>query len=292
MSDAARSGGILFLGVHNAARSQMAEGLARRVLGDAVRVASAGSAPTQVAEEAVQVMAELGIDVRGRRAKAWDEVDPAGVGVVVTMGDEVAVPWWLDGMARVAWAVADPQRVEAGAAVALTDEERVHRFRAARDAIRVRVHGLRAERRGVTLRAMQGDDVDAVHALLARCDLPTGGVEPGSGRFVVAVGEGRIVGVAGVEAVAGDLLLRSVAVDPKLRGEGVAHALVAAVLDGAVDAGEGARPGRVWLLTTTAVSFFGRFGFRALPREGAPDGIRQSESFARLCPSSAVLMRR
>ena len=39
---------VLFLCVANSARSQMAEGLARRLFGDAVRVYSAGSAPSRV----------------------------------------------------------------------------------------------------------------------------------------------------------------------------------------------------------------------------------------------------
>lgn len=57
------NGSILFLCVANSARSQMAEGLARHLLGPAVRVQSAGSQPSRVNPYAVRVMAELGIDL-------------------------------------------------------------------------------------------------------------------------------------------------------------------------------------------------------------------------------------
>ena len=58
---------ILFLCVANSARSQMAEGLARHRFGRDVRVQSAGSAPSRVNPLAVEVMAELGIDLTSHR---------------------------------------------------------------------------------------------------------------------------------------------------------------------------------------------------------------------------------
>ncbi len=54
---------ILFLCVANSARSQMAEGLARRIFGDAVRPQSAGSSPARVNPLAIEAMAEAGIDI-------------------------------------------------------------------------------------------------------------------------------------------------------------------------------------------------------------------------------------
>ena len=57
---------ILFLCVANSARSQMAEGLARQILGDRVEVFSAGSKPSIVNPHAIEVMAEIGIDIAGQ----------------------------------------------------------------------------------------------------------------------------------------------------------------------------------------------------------------------------------
>ncbi|MHB1816158.1 MAG: arsenate reductase/protein-tyrosine-phosphatase family protein, partial [Steroidobacteraceae bacterium] len=54
---------ILFLCVANSARSQMAEGLARARFGSDVEVLSAGSRPSRVNPYAIEVMAEIGIDI-------------------------------------------------------------------------------------------------------------------------------------------------------------------------------------------------------------------------------------
>src|SRR5690606_29919357 len=77
--------GLLFLCVANSARSQMAEGLARARFGDRFVVQSAGSHPTQVNPWAIEVMAELGIDLVAQRSKSVDEIDPATVDTVVTL---------------------------------------------------------------------------------------------------------------------------------------------------------------------------------------------------------------
>jgi arsenate reductase len=54
---------ILFLCVANSARSQLAEGLARKILGDRVRIQSAGSKPTRVNPYAIEVAREVGVDL-------------------------------------------------------------------------------------------------------------------------------------------------------------------------------------------------------------------------------------
>ena len=64
---------VLFLCVHNSARSQMAEGLLRAWGGAAFLVESAGVVATEVRPLAIRVMAELGIDIAGHRSKAVTE---------------------------------------------------------------------------------------------------------------------------------------------------------------------------------------------------------------------------
>ena len=55
--------GVLFLCVHNSARSQMAEGWARKLFPAGVRIWSAGSQPAEkVNPIAVEVMQEAGLD--------------------------------------------------------------------------------------------------------------------------------------------------------------------------------------------------------------------------------------
>jgi len=136
---------ILFLCVANSARSQMAEGLARRALGDRLPVASAGSEPSVVNPYAVEVMREIGIDLAAHRSKSVQSIDPSGVGTVITLCAEEVCPAFLGAARRLHWPIPDPASKEPG----LPREEMLARFRVARDTLRGRIETfLRAE--GIT----------------------------------------------------------------------------------------------------------------------------------------------
>jgi arsenate reductase (thioredoxin) len=64
---------VLFVCTHNAARSQMAEALLRKHAGDRFEAASAGFEPTDVHPHTRTVLAEIGIDGSGLRAKPLHE---------------------------------------------------------------------------------------------------------------------------------------------------------------------------------------------------------------------------
>lgn len=64
---------VLFVCVHNAARSQMAEALLRKHAGNRFEVASAGLDPTEVHPATRTVLAEVGIDASGLHAKGLTE---------------------------------------------------------------------------------------------------------------------------------------------------------------------------------------------------------------------------
>lgn len=133
---------ILFLCVANSARSQMAEGLARAVFGDAVRVQSAGSQPSRVNPLAVEVMAEHGISLGHHISKSVASIDPESVDLVITLCAEEVCPVFLSGARRLHWPLQDPDRKDE----ALTHEERLQHFRAARDQIKGRLDVLAALR--------------------------------------------------------------------------------------------------------------------------------------------------
>ncbi len=84
---------VLFLCVHNAGRSQMAAGFARRLGGDSLRVRSAGSEPAErVNPVAVEAMAEVGIDISDAvRARLDDEAVRSG-DYIITIGCGDACP--------------------------------------------------------------------------------------------------------------------------------------------------------------------------------------------------------
>jgi arsenate reductase (thioredoxin) len=133
--------GLLFLCVANSARSQMAEGLARAMFGNAVHVQSAGSRPTRVNPHAVAVMREAGIEITGQSSKSVQEIDPATVDIVVTLCAEEVCPLFLGRATRLHWPVPDPASDDP----ALTPAELLARFRAARDEIRRRLENGRAD---------------------------------------------------------------------------------------------------------------------------------------------------
>lgn len=126
---------ILFLCVANSARSQMAEGLARSLLGARTRVQSAGSRPSRVNPYAIEVMREIGIDVSAHRSKSVEEIDPTTVGMVVTLCAEEVCPLFLGNVERLHWPIEDPVSTDP----ALSREDLLVRFRRARDEIQRRL---------------------------------------------------------------------------------------------------------------------------------------------------------
>ncbi len=111
---------VLFLCVHNAGRSQMAAGWLRHLAGDRVEVFSGGSNPAdQVNPAAVEVMAEVGIDIAGEQPQPWTDEVVRAADVIVSMGCGDACPVY-PGTRREEWELVDP----AGAPVAVVREVR------------------------------------------------------------------------------------------------------------------------------------------------------------------------
>jgi amino-acid N-acetyltransferase len=130
------------------------------------------------------------------------------------------------------------------------------------------------------------EDEPAIVRLITDSGLPTAGLLDHLESAVVARLDGRIVACAALEIYADGALLRSVAVEESLRGSGLGQQVVRAALDLARQRGTTS----VFLLTTTAETFFPRFGFRRVARADVPPGVRASVEFRSACPASAVAM--
>jgi arsenate reductase len=99
---------VLFVCVHNAGRSQMAQGWLRHLAGDRVEVRSAGSEPTdRINPTAVQAMAEVGIDITGEHPKILTIDAVQDSDVVITMGCGDACPIF-PGKRYEDWDLTDP----------------------------------------------------------------------------------------------------------------------------------------------------------------------------------------
>lgn len=126
---------ILFLCVANSARSQMAEGLARKMLGGDVEVLSAGSRPSKVNPFAIEAMSEIGVDISGHRSKSVDEVDAASVDIVITLCADEVCPILPGRVQRLHWPIPDPASDDP----TISPENLRGRFRLARDEIGARL---------------------------------------------------------------------------------------------------------------------------------------------------------
>ena len=124
--------------------------------------------------------------------------------------------------------------------------------------------------------------------LLEDSRLPIDGLTDHVGTLLVARQEGRVVGSAALEVYPDGALLRSVAVTSRLRGDGLGQQLTLAALRLAADL----RSPAVYLLTTTAETFFPRFGFETISRTEVPCLVQRSVEFTSACPSSATVMRK
>ncbi|MEN9679093.1 MAG: hypothetical protein RLZ57_222 [Actinomycetota bacterium] len=123
----------LFVCVHNAGRSQMAAGFMEHLSQGKVKVLSAGSAPKDsINPVAIEVMAELGIDIANNQPKVLTPEAVQESDAVITMGCGDACPFY-PGKRYEDWVLEDP---------AGKDIETVRRIR---DEIKKRVEKLLAD---------------------------------------------------------------------------------------------------------------------------------------------------
>ena len=99
---------VMFVCVHNAGRSQMAQGFLQHLAGDRVEVRSSGTMPAdQVNPSAVEAMSELGIDISLAKPKVLTDEDVRASDYVITMGCGDACPFY-PGKKYLDWKLDDP----------------------------------------------------------------------------------------------------------------------------------------------------------------------------------------
>ena len=269
---------ILFLCTGNSARSQMAEALLRR-MDPELDVHSAGTRPAgQVHWGAVRALAECEIEWKSARPKSVDVYRGQVFDYVITLcgNADQACGVFPGKAARLHIPFDDP------AAATGTDAEILNEFRRVRDEIEARLRSFYVST--VPLHPASPSDYSRVAALLAGAGLPEDGLAEHFGAgYVIA---GSAAGCAGVERCGDYGLLRSVAVAPQFRRMGLGARLVADRIAWARH--EDMRA--LYLLTTTAASYFPKAGFQVVARDRVPPEVRQSREFADACPASATVM--
>ncbi len=134
------------------------------------------------------------------------------------------------------------------------------------------------------------DDLQQVQSLLGLVELPIEGIDDYIENFLIVKDNTEnsampsIIGSIGLEIYDNIAVLRSLAVHPKYQGIGLGNELVARVTEYAKKSGVKT----LYLLTTTAESYFANRGFELIARETVPQTILDSLEFSSICPSTAA----
>ncbi|MBL0066078.1 MAG: arsenate reductase ArsC [Bacteroidetes bacterium] len=126
---------VLFVCIHNSARSQMAEAYLRKFAGDRYEVESAGLEARQLNPVAIQMMEEEGIDMSAHYAKTTAEMLKQGktYNFVITVCDPKAAescPIFPGVTKRLHWSFPDPSAFKG------TPEDKLNFTREIREQIR------------------------------------------------------------------------------------------------------------------------------------------------------------
>ena len=137
---------VLFVCIHNSARSQIAEAFLKQIGSDRFEVESAGFEPGKLNPLAVEVMKEVGIDISGNKTKSVFGFFKQGrlYDYVVTVCDESSgqqCPIFPGIVKRLHWSFADPSSFSG------SNEEKLDQTRKVRDQIRAAVKNLIEESR-------------------------------------------------------------------------------------------------------------------------------------------------
>ena len=129
---------VLFVCIHNSARSQMAEAFLNHICGDQFEAHSAGIEPGKLNPIVVKAMQEIGIDISGNQAKAVFDYFKSGkiFSYVITVCDEASAercPIFPGVTQRLHWSFPDPSSFQG------THAEKLAGTRTVRDTIKAKV---------------------------------------------------------------------------------------------------------------------------------------------------------
>jgi len=128
---------------------------------------------------------------------------------------------------------------------------------------------------------------EATIALLQENGLPTSDLDETKTLFAF-LSNGDVIGTGGLESFGNCALLRSISVRKDLQKKGMGRFIVGELEKTAWQSGINC----LYLLTTTAESFFTKAGYQAIDREAVPIEIKNTAEFSSICPSTANAMRK
>jgi arsenate reductase len=135
---------VLFVCIHNGARSQMAEAFLNQICGKEFEAHSAGLEPGKLNPIVVEAMSEVGIDISRNQTKAVFDYFKSGkmFAYVITVCDEASAercPIFPGVTKRLHWSFPDPSAIQG------TPEEKLAGTRKIRDTIKAKIEQWCAE---------------------------------------------------------------------------------------------------------------------------------------------------
>ncbi len=129
---------ILFVCIHNSARSQMAEAFLNQICGEEFEAFSAGLEPGKLNPIVVEVMQEASIDISGNKTKSVFDMIKSGklFAHVITVCDETSAercPIFPGVTERLHWSFPDPSAIQG------THDDKLVRTREIRDLIKTKI---------------------------------------------------------------------------------------------------------------------------------------------------------
>ena len=127
---------VLFVCIHNSARSQMAEGFLSAIGGDRFCAWSAGIERGQLNPDVVEAMKESGLDISGKETKSVSEVIEKDFDYVITVCDEASAercPVFPGTAQKLHWGFPDPS------AISGSKDEKLEETRSIRDQIKNKI---------------------------------------------------------------------------------------------------------------------------------------------------------
>jgi len=129
---------VLFVCIHNSARSQMAEAFMNQLGGDKFEAHSAGLEPGKLNPIVVEAMKEIGIDISGKKTQGVFDLLKNGefFGYVITVCDEASgerCPLFPGAGKKIHWGFPDPSALQG------SHDEKLQETRRIRDVIKEKV---------------------------------------------------------------------------------------------------------------------------------------------------------
>jgi len=139
-----------------------------------------------------------------------------------------------------------------------------------------------------TINPLSGDDLPLITDLLKSFNLPVSDLDTAPIQIFGIKENNNLIAAGALEIYGENAILRSIVVHRNFQGLGLGMHLTRFLETNAKKIGIK----NLFLLTTTAESFFKKLNYQFIERDSCPDQIRSSAEFKELCPSTAICLHK